>query len=213
MVTILSFIKTFIRLQKNVFKLMYGIWKISKLKQPVISIFGGSHLKSPTPFLMQAHTIAFELAKNNIAILTGGGTGIMNATACGAHHFNAPVWGITVRNLDQHHNPCLSDYIEFDYFFMRKLLLMNYSKAFLVFPGGYGTLDELSELLTLIKTKKINRSLIILVGREYWQPLVSWIIEKALVFETINPEDTTLFSIIDDTNEILHTLKTYYSKI
>ncbi len=186
-------------------QLLYGIWRISSLPQPMISIFGGSRIGGEDVYFVKAHQIAQRLVELNISVLTGGGPGIMEAASCGAivpKAGNARMMGIGVTDLGEKANKCVQEYFELNYFFARKWLLTRYSSAFIIFPGGFGTLDELSEVLTLIQVKKLDRVPIILYGVEYWQPFLQWLKDEALKHGTITQKDLALFTLTDDLEHI-----------
>jgi len=189
------------------FQLLYGAWKISALPVPIVSIFGGAHLSKQADYFHKALDLSRRFAENDISVLTGGGPGAMEAANCGAFRAkkgNGRTMGIGVIGLEDK-NPCVLDtYFELDYFFARKLLLMSYSKAFIFFPGGFGTLDELGELLTLMQTNKIERAPIVLYGTEYWQALIDWVQKETLEHQLIKQEDLELFTITDDLDTIFH---------
>lgn len=156
-------------------QIIYGTWKISKLPQPVVCIFGGHLLQPDSPYLKQAQEMARLLVKNNISVLTGGGPGIMEAANAGAAQQKKGVtrsMGIGVRGLrgEEGLNPYVHDSVILDDFFARKYLMIYYSMGFIVFPGGIGTMDELSELLNLIQTGKRKSAPVILINVTYWQP-------------------------------------------
>ena len=195
--------------------LLYGVWKISHLKNAPVTVFGGTHLKMDSDYLKKASQLAQMLANTGIPVLTGGGPGIMEAAACGALsvHKGAVITsiGISVKGLYTgiEHSVCKRNVIEMDNFPARKWLLINYSLGFAVFPGGFGTLDELTGLLTLIQTKKRSKAPIVLIGKDYWKPFVEWIEESALAEGLVSVEDVALFSITDDVNEAYNLLKTH----
>lgn len=203
---IAMFCTLFWQLAHVFFQLLYGVWRISKLNQPLVSVFGGARIGQDTVYFLQAHQVARRLVENNISVITGGGPGIMEAANCGAMDIKqtkARSIGIMVANLGEDINPCVHECFELNYFFARKWLLTQYSKAFVIFPGGFGTLDELFEVLTLMQTKKMARVPIILVGSEYWQPFKDWIMSQALVRGAINPDDIGLFTVTDDLEEVI----------
>jgi uncharacterized protein (TIGR00730 family) len=183
-------------------QIVYGVWKISKLPQPIVSIFGSAKLAQEDRYSHEANKIAAWLVEAEISVLTGGGPGIMEAANCGAirsvHKGEVHSIGIGVRGLNEAKNLCVEEYFQLDYFFARKWLLTQYSMGFIVFPGGFGTLDELSEVLTLIQTGQMKKVPIVLIGKEYWKPLMSWITDQALVHNIIDKEHIALFSMTDD---------------
>jgi uncharacterized protein (TIGR00730 family) len=182
--------------------IIYGAWRVSKLSQPVISIFGSAKVTQNDKYAQEANQIAIWLGQEGISVLTGGGPGIMEAANCGLikPSRKGPVKsiGIGVRGLNEPKNICVEEYFELDYFFARKWLLTQYSNGFIVFPGGFGTLDELFEVLTLIQTKQMKKVPIVLVGKDYWQDFMQWMIDEAVPRGLIKLEHLSLFSITDD---------------
>ena len=153
-------------------QMLHGAWHLAKMPKPIITIFGGARLSQDNRYAHQAHELAHALTERNISVLTGGGPGIMQAANCGAiKSRELRNLGIGVEGLPKGANMCVQHYVNTKYFFARKWLLMHYSAAFVAFPGGFGTFDEIAELATLIQTKKLSPAPIILVGKEYWQPL------------------------------------------
>lgn len=199
----LAFIShTFFKVLWGDMQLMHGIWKITKIQGPIVSIFGGSRLPTKDPYIQQAHTLAAKLVAAHINIMTGGGSGIMQAASCGALHSKTSMSiGVGVTELNEAKNSCVKEYFEVDYFYTRKWLLTHYSIAFVVFPGGFGTLDELTEILTLIQTKILPLAPIILIGHEYWTPFLQWLEHEALIHGAVKEEHLKLFSITDDLDE------------
>ena len=183
------------------FQLIYGAWRVSALPRPIVSIFGGARLPQHDEYARQADQIGQWLVEHNISVLTGGGPGIMEAASCGAVRTDGGKgrsMGISVRDLGEGRNPCVEEYFELDYFFARKWLLTRYSIGFIVFPGGFGTLDELAQVLTLIQTKKMTRVPIVLVGKEYWEPFMKWVIDEALKHGLVEKKHVELLTVIDD---------------
>jgi uncharacterized protein (TIGR00730 family) len=183
-------------------QIIYGAWKVSKLPHPIISIFGSSKTQQSDRYAHEANKVAALLVEQGISVLTGGGPGIMEAANCGAvlkggDKTKITSIGISVRGLEDK-NPCVQEFFEMDYFFARKWLLTQYSSGFVVFPGGFGTLDEFSEVLTLIQTKNLKKIPIVLIGKEYWQPFLDWVSNEMLEHNLITPEHIKLFSITDD---------------
>lgn len=190
-----KFLRTF-------YQVIYGAWRISKLPHPIISIFGSAHTQQADEYAHEANKIAALLVKNGISVLTGGGPGIMEAANCGAvlkgsDKAKITSIGINVRGLEAK-NPCVQEYFEMDHFFARKWLLTEYSSGFIIFPGGFGTLDELSDILVLIQAKQLKKVPIVLIGKEYWQPFMDWITHEMIAHNLIKPEHVKLFSITDD---------------
>lgn len=212
----IAFIKLSFNLLKIFSNLIYGIWKLSKLKYAPVSIFGGTRLKDESIYIKKASQLAKMLAEQEIPVVTGGGPGIMEAANCGARNLRRSIIssvGISIRGLDpEGFNRCVETTIEMDYYFARKWLLINYSVGFVIFPGGFGTLDELMELATLIQLKMKKKVPVILIGKDYWQNFLDWIKEYPLAYNLIEEEDYSLFYITDDINEAFDILKVDCSK-
>ncbi len=194
---------------------MYGILKMSKLKHAPITVFGGTRLQRGSIYMNQARQLAQKLASNGMPVLTGGGPGIMEAASCGALSVKKRVIttiGISVKGLETgvEESSCPRSVIEMDNFPARKWLLIHYSSGFAVFPGGFGTLDELMELLTLIQTKKRVKVPIVLIGVDYWKPFIQWVHESALKNGLISAEDVNLFTVTDDIEEAYRLLSEHY---
>ena len=199
---------------KTTFQLSSGILKIKKLQSPVVTIFGGARWHH-SPYQTQAHDLAALLIKHNISVITGGGPGIMEAANCGASQAlkttksTAKSIGITVKGLEQEDmlNSCAQEKLVVDTFWVRKWLMVRYSVAFAVFPGGFGTIDELGEVLTLMQTKQLAGVPIVLFGSIYWKPFLDWIKHTLLENNIVSREDVDLIKITDDINEALILLK------
>lgn len=199
---------------KTIFQLMYGIWKIGHMPGPIVSIFGGSKLQKESPWADSAYKLANLLIQHEISVITGGGPGVMEAANCGAIHAletkktAARSIGITVKGLEEEaFNICAQDKILVDYFFVRKWLMVQYSVAFAFFPGGFGTLDEFGEVVTLMQTKKLAGVPIVLIGSSYWNPFMSWLKENAFKEGLITQTDLDMIQITDDVDEALRLLK------
>lgn len=186
------------------FQIIYGAWRVSKLPHPIVSIFGSAKIAQTDKYAKEANKLATLLSETGISVLTGGGPGIMEAANCGIFKSKRQKTirsiGIRVAGLDEPRSMCVEEYFELDYFFARKWLLTQYSSGFIVFPGGFGTLDELSEVLTLIQTKQMKKAPIVLIGKEYWRPFMEWVTEEALYHGAIDAEHIKLFSMTDDIN-------------
>lgn len=183
---------------------------------PCVTIFGSARIKPDDKYYTLAEKIAFKISKAGYGIITGGGPGIMEAGNKGAHLGGGTSVGLNIElPFEQHYNPYIDKdkNLNFDYFFVRKVIFVKYSQGFVVMPGGFGTLDEMFEALTLIQTKKIARFPIILVGSSFWNGLIDWIktvlVEK---FKTVKEEDLDLFKVVDTEDEVLETLDTFYKK-
>ncbi|MEL1240704.1 LOG family protein [Flavobacterium flavipallidum] len=183
---------------------------------PCVSIFGSARTKPENKYYQLAEKIAFKISKAGYGIITGGGPGIMEAGNKGAHLGNGTSVGLNIDlPFEQHFNPYIDPdkNLNFDYFFVRKVMFVKYSQGFVVMPGGFGTLDEMFEAITLIQTKKIARFPIILVGRSYWTGLIDWIKEVLLEQENnICAEDLNLFKIVDNEDEVVEVLDNFYKK-
>ena len=189
-------------------QLTYGVWKVLGMPYPRVSIFGGSRLKTDSTYSQKAHQLAHKLAQNKLSVLTGGGPGIMEAANCGAaHETKERTMGIGVRNLpgELGINACAQDNVLVDYFWVRKLLLLRYSIGFVIFPGGFGTLGELTDLLTLMQTKKMAHVPIILVGVDYWSSWIAWA-DQAEKEGCISMEERALLVTTDDLDWVVTTL-------
>jgi uncharacterized protein (TIGR00730 family) len=199
-----SLCSLFFNMIRITFQLSYGYWRINKLAKPIVSIFGSARIAQDQIYFKQAHELAHRFINNDISVLTGGGPGIMEAVSCGAiinddsRVSKARSMGIGVKGLDEKRSLCVQEYFELDYFFARKWLLTQYSAAFIVFPGGFGTLDELSEVLTLIQTKKMRKVPVILIGEEFWAPFKEWVMTEALAHKMVDEQDIELFVVTDN---------------
>lgn len=176
-----------------------------------VSFFGSARLKENDPAYKQARSIASKIVKElGYAIVTGGGPGIMEAGSRGAHEAGGRSLGLTIRlPIEQYNNPYLTDSIDFYYFFSRKVILTFSAEAYLFFAGGYGTLDEFFEIITLVQTGKIERVPIVLVGKKFWKPIDKFI-RKSLLnkYNTISEKDVDLYIITDDADEIIEKIRT-----
>ena len=183
---------------------------------PCVSIFGSARTKPDTKYYLLAEKIAYKISKAGYGVITGGGPGIMEAGNKGAHNGEGTSVGLNIElPFEQHYNPYIDKdkNLNFDYFFVRKVMFVKYSQGFVVMPGGFGTLDELFEAVTLIQTKKIAKFPIILVGSEYWSGLINWI--KTVMIEkehNANPDDMNLIKIVDTEDEVVEALDNFYKK-
>jgi uncharacterized protein (TIGR00730 family) len=183
---------------------------------PCVSIFGSARTKDDNPYYLLAEDIAFKLSGLGFGIITGGGPGIMEAGNKGAHRANGKSVGLNIDlPFEQEGNPYIDSdkYLTFDYFFTRKLMFMKYAQGFVVLPGGFGTMDELFEAMTLIQTKKVAAFPIILVGSKYWKGLLDWV--KSTMDEVehnISPEDLDLIKVVDSSDEVVQLIEDFYSK-
>lgn len=201
-----------------VFKVMSefvdGYEKLAKIG-PCVSIFGSARLKPEDKYYNVAVDIAKKITEIGFGVITGGGPGIMEAGNKGARDGGGKSIGLNIElPFEQHFNPFIDKpySINFDYFFVRKVMFVKYSQGFIVLPGGFGTLDELSEALTLIQTKKIGRFPIVLVGTEFWSGLLDWFAETLLKNHLIKEEDLSLFRVVDTAEEAVAHIKAFYDK-
>ena len=203
----------------SVFKIMgelvEGYEKLSQLG-PCVSIFGSARTKPDNKFYKETVEISESIVKLGLGIITGGGPGIMEAANKGAQKAGGVSVGL---NIDLPHeqmpNPFIDSdkVIDFDYFFVRKVMFVRYAQAFVVMPGGFGTLDEFFEAVTLIQTHKIERFPVILYGTEFWSGCIEWI--KNIVckkFNNVSDDEMFLFEVVDSKNEIIEILKKFYDK-
>ncbi|BDB57549.1 TIGR00730 family Rossman fold protein [Flavobacterium ammonificans] len=183
---------------------------------PCVSIFGSARIKPEDHYYLLAEKIAYKISKAGYGVITGGGPGIMEAGNKGAHLGGGTSVGLNIElPFEQHHNPYIDrdKNLNFDYFFVRKVMFVKYSQGFVVMPGGFGTLDELFEAITLIQTKKIGRFPIILVGKSFWSGLVDWITTTLIEQEkTVSDSDLNLIKIVDTEDEVLAVLDSFYKK-
>jgi uncharacterized protein (TIGR00730 family) len=213
MLKIIKYIKLLAQFIKIAFQQVRFIWKVSELHHPIITIFGGSRLKSDNIYANKAHNLGKNLIDRGISVLTGGGPGVMEAASCGASHGEkgAKTFGITVKGLDklEEVNPCMDGLITTDYFWARKWLLINYSNGYVFFPGGFGTLDELAEVLTLMQTGNLKFAPVIVIGKEYWEYIEKWSKESGMANGLILPENFDFIKFTDDVDEALKILIDY----
>lgn len=174
-----------------------------------VSIFGSTRTPESDPHYQKARALASRIVRElHYSIVTGGSSGIMEAANRGAYEAGGNSVGLLIELPDnQPTNKYLTDHMGFHHFFSRKVALAFSAEAYVFFPGGFGTLDEFSEILTLVQTMKITRVPIILVGRDYWQPLMSFFMGKMLKEKMISADDLSLFTLTDDDNEIIESIK------
>jgi uncharacterized protein (TIGR00730 family) len=181
---------------------------------PCISIFGSARTKPDNPYYQIGVQIAEQLSKRGYGIITGGGPGIMEAGNKGAQMGGGKSVGLNIAlPFEQNHNPYIDhdSNLDFDYFFVRKVNFVKYSQGFVILPGGFGTLDELFEALTLIQTKKINHRPVVLIGKKFWSGLIEWIKEEMLQAESnISPEDMNLFAVVDTAEEAVKYIDDFF---
>jgi len=203
----------------HLFKIMSefveGFEKLSRIG-PCVSIFGSARTKPDNKYYILAEEIAFKLTGEGYGVITGGGPGIMEAANKGARRGKGKSVGLNiVLPFEQHPNQFIDHdkSINFDYFYVRKTMFLKYSQGFIGMPGGFGTMDELFEALTLVQTSKIAQFPIVLVGKEYWQGMVDWIKKDMLENESyIHADDLDLFKIVETADEAVKHIVDFYSK-
>ncbi len=179
---------------------------------PSITVFGSARFKEDHPYYQQACAFGERIAKLGLATMTGGGPGIMEAANRGAFEAGGLSVGCNILlPFEQHENPYLHKSITFEHFFVRKVLLVKYSYAFIIMPGGFGTMDELFETLTLVQTKTITKFPIVLFGKQYYQPLMDAIADMEKQ-GTISPDDLSLVKFTDDIDEAMDFIASYIQK-
>ncbi|CAI8328723.1 MAG: Cytokinin riboside 5'-monophosphate phosphoribohydrolase [Owenweeksia sp. TMED14] len=201
-----------------IFKIMSefveGYERLSRIG-PCVSIFGSARLKEDHDWYKKAQDIAEGLGKLGYGIISGGGPGIMEAANRGAKEVNAPSVGLNIE-LEHEQSPNtfidLDKSVDFDYFFVRKVMFVKYSQGFVVMPGGFGTLDELFEAITLIQTKKIGRFPVVLVGKDYWSGLIDWIKNTLNKNSLIGKDDLNLLIVVDSAKEAIDSINNFYDK-
>ena len=202
----------------SLFKIMSefvnGYEKLSSIG-PCISIFGSARTPSNHPNYKLTVEIAKAVSESGYGIISGGGPGIMEAANKGAQEANGVSVGLNiVLPFEQQSNPYIDQdkLIDFQYFFVRKVMFVKYAQGFIVMPGGVGTLDELFEAFTLLQTSKVNKYPIILVGVEYWNGLIEWIKNRLLKDHNISPEDLDLIEVVDTKDQVIECLNRFYIK-
>lgn len=193
------------RVQRISAELVEGFQFIADFQKSV-TIFGSTRLPETNHWYMEAQKLGALLAKDGFAVVTGGGPGIMEAGNRGAAEVGGDSVGINIQlPMEQRVNPYVNHMRGFHYFFTRKLMLTYAAQAYVYFPGGFGTLDEFFEIVTLIQTRKIATHIpIIVVGKEYWDPLCTWMrVEMYEKFKAVNPEDLELFIVVDSAEEAM----------
>ncbi len=201
-----------------IFKIMAefveGFEKLSKIG-PCVSVFGSARTKPEHPYYQMAEEIAYQLTTKGYGVISGGGPGIMEAANKGARRGNGKSVGLNiVLPFEQGSNPYIDSdkLITFDYFFVRKVMFVKYSQGFIALPGGFGTLDELFEAITLIQTYKIARFPIVCVGRKYWSGLIEWVKNTLLEEKNISPEDLDLLKVVDTPQAAVEEIEQFYAQ-
>ncbi len=186
-----------------------SIESLSKIRNAV-SIFGSARLKPEDKYYQMAEALGRILAQNGFSVITGGGPGIMEAANKGAAEAGGKSVGMNIRlPFEQKPNPYANLQIDYKYFFIRKVMFVKYALAYVILPGGYGTMDEFFEALTLIQTKRVKSFPVILMGSEYWQGLMDWLKNSMLGHEMILPFDYEMIQVMDDPEEAVRHIKKY----
>jgi len=181
---------------------------------PAVSIFGSARTKPDDPIYKQTNELARKLAEKGFNIITGGGPGVMEAANKGAVEGGAKSAGLNIElPYEQQPNPYAKIQMGFRYFFVRKVMFVKYAVAFIILPGGFGTMDEFFEALTLIQTKKIKPFPVFLVNSSYWKGMLSWLNDTMLSQHMINAEDLAMFHVRDDIDEVVRDLTSWYSQV
>lgn len=191
-----------------------GFEKMARIG-PCVSVFGSARTKSSNKYYKLAEEIAFKLTHAGYGVISGGGPGIMEAANRGAKAGGGKSVGLNIElPFEQKPNSYIDNdkLISFKYFFVRKVMFLKYSQGFVALPGGFGTMDELSEALTLIQTDKVAKFPIVLVGSDYWKGIVDWLQHVALEEKNISPADMELFSVADTADEVVDVINKFYSK-
>jgi len=200
-----------------IFKIMSefveGYDKMAKIG-PCVSVFGSARTQPDNKYYKIGVEVSEMLAKAGYGVITGGGPGIMEAGNKGAQQGGGKSVGLNIDlPFEQNHNPYIDQEhnLEFDYFFVRKVIFVKYAQGFIILPGGFGTLDELFEALTLIQTHKINERPVILIGIDYWKGLIDWVKTSMLEMEAnISPADMDLFKLVDTAKEAFDCIDDFY---
>jgi uncharacterized protein (TIGR00730 family) len=182
---------------------------------PCVSIFGSARTEETDKYYLLAEDLAYKITQHGYGVITGGGPGIMEAANKGANRGGGKSVGLNISlPFEEYSNPYIDNdkKIDFDFFFVRKVMFVKYAQGFVVLPGGFGTLDELFEAITLIQTKKIGKFPIVLVGKEFWGGLVEWIKKTLLINGKISSKDLDLFHLVDSSDEALKIINDFYTK-
>jgi uncharacterized protein (TIGR00730 family) len=189
-----------------------GFEVLSKVGRAV-SIFGSARTKPDAQFYKQAEEVAYHIAKAGFAIITGSGPGLMEAANKGAQRGGGQSIGLNIHlPCEQKPNKYVDTVLGFRYFFVRKVMFVKYAKAFVILPGGYGTLDEFFEAITLIQTERIAKFPVILFNSQYWKPLLEWLKKTVYLHGNVDKKDLELFILVDKPEEAAKAIKKFYAK-
>jgi len=187
-----------------------GFEMLSKIGKAV-SIFGSSRTKPGTKYYKLAEETAYLLAKEGYAIITGSGPAIMEAANKGARRAKGHSVGLNIQiPMEQKPNKYVDTLLDFRYFFIRKVMFVKYAKAFVIMPGGYGTLDEFFEAINLIQTERIPKFPVVVFGSDYWKDMLHWFKNTVLRHGNISPEDLNIFKVVDEPKEVVEVIKNFY---
>ncbi len=193
------------------FRVVFELWKgfhFLRHTKRAVSIFGSARLEDDHPYCQLAREIAFEFAKREFTVFTGGGPGIMRAANQGAFEAGGSSIGINIKlPFEQNINPFVTASLKCKYFFVRKVLLARYSEIYIIFPGGFGTLDEFFELITLLQTGKMINRPIVLVGKKFWNELLNWCRDTLLKEKMINESELARIQVVDTLQEAIECLR------
>jgi hypothetical protein len=199
---------------KIISEFVEGFEKLSRIG-PCVSIFGSARTRPDNRDYKMAEEIAYLLTKKGFGIITGGGPGIMEAANKGAHFAGGKSVGLNINlPFEQMPNPFIDPdkLIDFDHFFVRKVMFMKYAQGYIVLPGGFGTMDEMFEAITLVQTQKQVSFPIVLVDKDFWSGLVTWIEDKMMAGKKISPEDMSIFQVVDTAEEAVGVIEEFYRK-
>jgi uncharacterized protein (TIGR00730 family) len=190
-----------------------GFTAVERIGRPAITVFGSARISADHPVYDQARTVGRELAEAGFAVVTGGGPGVMEAANRGAQEAGGVSVGFNIElPHEQHENPYLDISVTFKHFYARKTMFVKAAEGFVIFPGGFGTLDELFEALTLIQTGKVLHFPVVLIDSGYWGPLLDWIRGRLLADGMVSPEDLDLLAVTDSTAEAVKTIRECYDE-
>ncbi len=197
------------RLFKIMGEFVDGIDSLHKLG-PAVSIFGSARTQPDHPYYQKAEELAQAFGQKGFSVITGGAGGIMEAANKGASSTDVDSVGLNITlPFEQQPNPFATTQIEFKYFFVRKVMFLKYAQGYIIMPGGFGTLDELFETITLIQTHRIRKVPVILVGKDYWEGLLEWVKDKFIKEKMISKEDLNLFHVLDDPDKIVKVVEDF----
>jgi uncharacterized protein (TIGR00730 family) len=204
-------------LPRNVFQIAEefrtGFEAVDKIDRPGVTVFGSARIPQDDPIYQTAQDVGRRFAEAGFAVVTGGGPGVMEAANRGAQEAGGLSVGFNIDlPHEQHHNPYVDLGLTFKHFYARKTMLVKAAEGFVMFPGGFGTLDELFEALTLIQTGKVLNFPVVLLGRDYWEGLLEWIQERLLATGMISPADEELLYVTDDPGEAVEIVVRFYQE-